>query len=244
MIQDNFSNLALSQTFLLWVWAIYRMSQEERSIFWEVIVWVIRSKNVYMNMSPILNDFRDRGIWLYSGLAWAPSIVLPSRRAAPLSEACESVWSVSWLLWLLVVTLLGCCEKSRTSSHMPNMLIWYMFMAFAMVVPLLLLKNTVDGFLCVEFRIVVFYKVFNTLRECGTLPSAHVSSERARKQNMEEQENILDMVQRSPTTSTRKLSALSVFHEHVYGEHSMKTACTHFTHSLCKIYTQGTVRCV
>ena len=37
----------------------------------------------------------------------------------------------------------------------------------------------------------VFYKVFNTLRECGTLPNAHVSSERARKQNMEEQENIL-----------------------------------------------------
>jgi len=54
----------------------------------------------------------------------------------------------------------------------------------------------------------VFYKVFNTLRECCTLPSAHASSERARKQNMEEQENILDMVQRSPTTSTRRPSAL------------------------------------
>jgi len=49
----------------------------------------------------------------------------------------------------------------------------------------------------------VFYKVFNTLRECGTLPRAHVSSERARKQNMEEQENILDMVERSPTASKR-----------------------------------------
>ena len=34
---------------------------------------------------------------------------------------------------------------------------------------------------------------------------------------------------------------VSVFHEHVYGEHCMKTACTHFTHSLCKIYTQGTL---
>ena len=52
----------------------------------------------------------------------------------------------------------------------------------------------------------MFSKVFNTLRECCTLPSAHVSFERARKQNMKEQENILDMVQRSPTTSTRKLS--------------------------------------
>ena len=53
----------------------------------------------------------------------------------------------------------------------------------------------------------VFYKVFNTLRECGRLPSDHVSSEQARKQNMEEQENILVMVQRSPTASTRRLSA-------------------------------------
>ena len=52
-----------------------------------------------------------------------------------------------------------------------------------------------------------FYKVFNTLLECGTLPIAHVSSERACKQNTEEQENILDMAQRSPTTSTGRLSA-------------------------------------
>ena len=54
----------------------------------------------------------------------------------------------------------------------------------------------------------VFYKVFNTLRECGTLPSAHVSPERARKENMEEQENILDMLHGMVhrTTSTRKLS--------------------------------------
>ena len=53
----------------------------------------------------------------------------------------------------------------------------------------------------------VFYKVFNTLHECGTLPSAHVSSERACKQNMEEQENILHMEQCSRTTSMQRLSA-------------------------------------
>ena len=41
---------------------IYIVSQEESSIFWEVIVSVILSKNVYMNMCPILNGFRDRGI--------------------------------------------------------------------------------------------------------------------------------------------------------------------------------------
>jgi hypothetical protein len=44
---------------------IYRMSQEERSIFWEVIVSVILSKNMYMYMYPILNGFRDRDISLY-----------------------------------------------------------------------------------------------------------------------------------------------------------------------------------
>jgi hypothetical protein len=55
---------------------------------------------------------------------------------------------------------------------------------------------------------------------------------------VEEQENILDMVQRSPTTSMRRLSTRLCVHEHVYCEHCMKTACTHFTHSVCKIYTQ------
>ena len=44
----------------------------------------------------------------------------------------------------------------------------------------------------------VFSKVFNTLRECGTLPRAHAASEWAR-QHVEEQVHILEMVQRSPT---------------------------------------------
>jgi hypothetical protein len=52
----------------------------------------------------------------------------------------------------------------------------------------------------------VFYKLFNTLRECGTLPSAHVSSERPRQQHVKEEENILGMVQRSLNSSTRRLS--------------------------------------
>jgi hypothetical protein len=51
----------------------------------------------------------------------------------------------------------------------------------------------------------VLSKVFNTLRERGTLLSAHVSSEPARQQHVEEEENIIEMVQPSPTTSTRKL---------------------------------------
>jgi hypothetical protein len=53
----------------------------------------------------------------------------------------------------------------------------------------------------------VFLKVFSTLRESCTLPSAHVSSERARQNHVKEQKHVLEMVQRSPTTSTRRLSA-------------------------------------
>jgi hypothetical protein len=40
----------------------------------------------------------------------------------------------------------------------------------------------------------VFSKAFDTLRERGTLPSAHVSPERARQQHVEEHEYILEMV--------------------------------------------------
>ena len=43
-----------------------QVSQEERSIFWEVIVSVILSKNVYMNMCPIPSRFRDRANWMYN----------------------------------------------------------------------------------------------------------------------------------------------------------------------------------
>jgi hypothetical protein len=41
---------------------IYRVFQEERSIFWEVIVPAILRKKVYMNTCPIPNGFRDRAI--------------------------------------------------------------------------------------------------------------------------------------------------------------------------------------
>ena len=43
-----------------------QVSQEERSIFWEVIVSVILSTNVYMNICPIPNGFQDRAIWMYT----------------------------------------------------------------------------------------------------------------------------------------------------------------------------------
>jgi hypothetical protein len=47
----------------------------------------------------------------------------------------------------------------------------------------------------------VFSKVFNTLSECGVLSSAHVSTEPARQQHVEGQENIFEMLERSLATS-------------------------------------------
>ena len=38
---------------------IYNVIQEESAILWEMIVCVILSKNVHMNMGPILNGYRD-----------------------------------------------------------------------------------------------------------------------------------------------------------------------------------------
>jgi len=53
----------------------------------------------------------------------------------------------------------------------------------------------------------VFTSVFRALRECGTLPSVHVSSERWSIQTVEEQEEIVSMAKRSPTTSARRIAS-------------------------------------
>jgi hypothetical protein len=45
---------------------IYKMSEEERSIFWEVTVSAILNKKLYMYMCPIPNGFQDIVTSLYS----------------------------------------------------------------------------------------------------------------------------------------------------------------------------------
>jgi hypothetical protein len=47
---------------------LYRVSQEERSVFWEVTVSAILCKKVCIYMWPIPNGFRDRAVSLYSTL--------------------------------------------------------------------------------------------------------------------------------------------------------------------------------
>ena len=43
--------------------SIYRVIQEESALLWEMIVWVILSKKVHTNMSPILNGYGVMGIF-------------------------------------------------------------------------------------------------------------------------------------------------------------------------------------
>jgi hypothetical protein len=61
-----------------------RVSQEERTIFWEVIVSVILSKKLYMNMCPIPNRFRNRVIlvvWLVRPVLSFPPALLREGRS-------------------------------------------------------------------------------------------------------------------------------------------------------------------
>lgn len=52
----------------------------------------------------------------------------------------------------------------------------------------------------------VFSSVFRKLRDTGKVPSSYISSERSNEQDLNEVENILESVERSPTTSTRRIS--------------------------------------
>ena len=63
-----------------------------------------------------------------------------------------------------------------------------------------------------------FTNVLCALRECGTLPSVHVSSERRSIHTVEEQEEIVSMVQRSPTT--RPIGPDGLFVSQRTGSHS------------------------
>jgi hypothetical protein len=89
----------------------------------------------------------------------------------------------------------------------------------------------------------VLSKMFKTLREFGTRPRARVASERARQQ-VENRYTFLKWYSIALLLAREDFLHVSVFREHVYGQHCMKMACTHFTHSVRKIYTQGTVQCV
>jgi len=63
----------------------------------------------------------------------------------------------------------------------------------------------------------VFASVYNKLRETGALPSSHISSKGANEQNVDEVESIIKSAERSPTTSTRRISTrIGVRHTRVW----------------------------
>jgi hypothetical protein len=70
-------------------------------------------KKVYMKKWPVPNLFRYLGC----------NIFLPSHCNAPLSKACESVWSISWLLWFLLIgpVILEDCMTGQNSQDVDKM---------------------------------------------------------------------------------------------------------------------------
>jgi hypothetical protein len=97
---------------------LYRMFQEERSVFWEVIVsFILREKKcIFIYIRVLFRTVSEiRAVSLHSSLA--PNTVLSSR-----------MW-IGGERQLAVVTVdvdvaCGCVvDKCRTSSQMPNMLI-------------------------------------------------------------------------------------------------------------------------
>jgi hypothetical protein len=78
--------------------AQYRVSQEERSIFWEVIVSVILSRKLYMYMCIIPNRFRDTAISLYSSLYTAQTSNTPCPHTS-----CKVHWYWRWNFWKCII---------------------------------------------------------------------------------------------------------------------------------------------
>jgi hypothetical protein len=107
------------------------------------------------------------------------------------------------------------------------------FAASAMVVPLLLLKNTVDGWILEHFQKCSIHFV-NVV--CLLVLMFHLN------------EHINDMWRKRKTFLTWYSIALLLacegilhilmFHENMYCEHCIMTASTHFTYGVCKIYTR------
>jgi hypothetical protein len=130
---------------------------------------------------------------------------------------------------------------------MPNtrMLICSTLAASAMVVPLLLLENTVDGFPCAEFRIVECFP--RCAIHCMNVVCFPVLMCRLNAQvnNMwRNRKTFLKWYSVALLLARENFLHVFVFHDHVYGEHCMMAASTHFPHSVCKFCAQGTVPCV
>jgi hypothetical protein len=64
---ENIKNLIHRPVFLECLCILYRVSQGERYMFWQVIVSVILSKKEYTYMCPIPNGLRDTAVSQFLG---------------------------------------------------------------------------------------------------------------------------------------------------------------------------------
>ena len=101
-------------------------------------------------------------------------------------------------------------------------------------------EYTVDGLLCAEFRIVKCFtrcsiRCVNAVRFPVLMfhLNGHVNK------TWRNRKTFLIWYSVALLLAREDFQHVSVFHEHVYGEHCMKTACTHFIHSLCKSTPRG-----
>jgi hypothetical protein len=124
---------------------------------------------------------------------------------------------------------------------MSNMLICCTFMASATVVSLLPFKNTVDGFLCAEFRILECFPACSI--HCVTVirfPVLIFHLNKHVNNTWRNRKTFLKWYAVALRLALGDFLHHSVIHEHMYGEHCTMSASTHFTHSVCKTYTRGT----
>jgi len=62
----------------------------------------------------------------------------------------------------------------------------------------------------------VFTRVYQTLRDIGTLPGVRIAAERHANEGVDEEEGIVQMVRSSPRASTRRIGRLRVTHTSVW----------------------------
>jgi hypothetical protein len=92
----------------------YRVSQEERSVFWEVIVSIILCNKFYLYLCPILNGFWDKAVSPYSTLY----TVQTSNTPCP-HMICKLHWCWWWNFWKCIIP-----RKLYQLCHLNNKY-WY-----------------------------------------------------------------------------------------------------------------------
>jgi nitrate reductase beta subunit len=75
----------------------------------------------------------------------------------------------------------------------------------------------------------VFTRVYQTLRDTGTLPGVRIAAERDVNEGVDEEEGIVQMVQSSPRAVREELQDVFVFLTRECAEHCMQRACIHTT---------------